>query len=342
MHQRATRLHRATVSVFFVTASAASQPRRASSSKSARSRIAVPRAWDWKSNPTPFTVRQHHRRRVSSGAGRRRGSAGHRVGDVVGRRRHLDARLHLPRHHEAQSPNRRYGAADRPGGRVRRQARRLPDKVAWLPSPIRDHRGGAHVGRFPDGIQLAQSGRHRAAAAQSADKNWVACDNTPTGPAFFRPLLRRTDEPAGGDLSIMMSKSTDGGATWTRPFNTANFDAGLQRRTSGQAEQQGHRADRNGNGIIIFVQRWRPRRGPARSTSPPIFWGGDGAASGQTNAPSTAIDGRWAHRHACQEDCRFLPGAARTTSSTTSLGERELVGRSSKRVPMENAQSSVG
>src|SRR5437588_1804739 len=64
-----------------------------------------------------------------------------------------------------------------------------------------------------------------APRTQSADKNWVVCDNNATSP-FFGHCYAEWDEPAGGDI-IMMSTSTDGGMSWSHPKTTANGDAGI-------------------------------------------------------------------------------------------------------------------
>jgi hypothetical protein len=59
----------------------------------------------------------------------------------------------------------------------------------------------------------------------SDDKNWIVCDNTPSS-SFYGNCYTEWDEPAQGDL-IFMSVSSDGGATWSRGKNTADFASGL-------------------------------------------------------------------------------------------------------------------
>jgi hypothetical protein len=60
---------------------------------------------------------------------------------------------------------------------------------------------------------------------QDADKNWIACDNTPTSPHYGNCYVE-WDNPDVGDL-LYMSTSTDGGATWGTPMTTANQDFGI-------------------------------------------------------------------------------------------------------------------
>jgi hypothetical protein len=60
---------------------------------------------------------------------------------------------------------------------------------------------------------------------RDADKNWIACDNTPTSP-YYGYCYVEYDDPDVGDL-LYMSTSTDGGQTWSTPQTTANDDYGI-------------------------------------------------------------------------------------------------------------------
>ena len=57
------------------------------------------------------------------------------------------------------------------------------------------------------------------------DKNWTACDNTPTSP-FYGHCYTELDNFGDGDLELM-STSTDGGLTWSTPIRTDGNDKGL-------------------------------------------------------------------------------------------------------------------
>jgi hypothetical protein len=58
-----------------------------------------------------------------------------------------------------------------------------------------------------------------------ADKNWIACDNTPASP-YFGHCYVQWDDPSAQDI-IWMSTSTDGGLTWAQARNTADMAAGI-------------------------------------------------------------------------------------------------------------------
>ena len=56
---------------------------------------------------------------------------------------------------------------------------------------------------------------HQAAGGESLDKNWTACDNTPTSP-FYGHCYTEWDD--NGNINLFqMSTSTDGGKTWGAP-----------------------------------------------------------------------------------------------------------------------------
>ncbi len=60
---------------------------------------------------------------------------------------------------------------------------------------------------------------------QDADKNWIACDSTPTSP-YYGNCYVEWDNPDVGDL-LYMSTSSDGGQTWSAPQTTGNTDYGI-------------------------------------------------------------------------------------------------------------------
>jgi hypothetical protein len=57
------------------------------------------------------------------------------------------------------------------------------------------------------------------------DKNWTACDNTPSSP-FYGNCYTEFDNASAGDLELM-STSSDGGVTWGAPTPTADNIHGL-------------------------------------------------------------------------------------------------------------------
>jgi BNR repeat-like domain len=64
-----------------------------------------------------------------------------------------------------------------------------------------------------------------AATGVFYDKNWTACDNTPTSP-FYGHCYTEFDNASSGDLELM-STSADGGLTWGTPTPTADNIHGL-------------------------------------------------------------------------------------------------------------------
>ena len=77
---------------------------------------------------------------------------------------------------------------------------------------------------------------------QDADKNWIACDNTPSSP-FYGNCYVEWDNPDLGDL-LYMSTSIDGGLTWSAPQTTQGTDYGIGGNPMVQP---------NGNVIVPFA-----------------------------------------------------------------------------------------
>jgi len=63
------------------------------------------------------------------------------------------------------------------------------------------------------------------AARVDLDKNWTVCDNTASSP-FYGHCYTELDNFGDGDKELM-STSTDGGATWGTPIETAGHDKGI-------------------------------------------------------------------------------------------------------------------
>ena len=128
----------------------------------------------------------------------------------------------LPGITKAQNPGNRYDAVSDPA--VGYDAKHQQWMIASLPlSNNLPSSPAVLISRSTDGLHwLKPVGI--APRTQSADKNWVACDDTATSP-FYGHCYAEWDEPFGGDL-IMMSTSTDGGLTWGPPKSTANNERG--------------------------------------------------------------------------------------------------------------------
>ena len=141
-----------------------------------------------------------------------------------------------------------------------------------------------------------------------ADKNWIACDNTPSSP-FYGNCYVEFDSPDFGDV-LYMSTSTDGGVTWGTPQTTQGGDFGI----SGNPVVQPNGtvvvpyADFNG-GMSAFTstnggQTWSRAISIANAPS-------HGEAGGLRSAglPSSTIDGGGTV-YASWPDCSFESGCS--------------------------------
>ena len=141
---------------------------------------------------------------------------------------------------------------------------------------------------------------------QDADKNWIACDSTPSSPHYGNCYVE-WDNPDVGDL-LYMSTSTDGGQTWSAPQTTANGDYGI----GGNPVVQPNGtvvvpfADFDG-GISAFTstnggQSWT---GAIQIAQAPSHFESGGLRS--AGLPSAAIDGA-GNVFASWSDCSFESG----------------------------------
>jgi hypothetical protein len=97
----------------------------------------------------------------------------------------------------------------------------------WLASslPLSGTNGaGVIVSRSADG-GLTWGNPVTVNADSGTDKNWTACDSTPTSP-FYGNCYTEWDNNAQGNL-IQMSTSSDGGLTWGPKRTTATGEAGI-------------------------------------------------------------------------------------------------------------------
>jgi hypothetical protein len=100
----------------------------------------------------------------------------------------------------------------------------------WISSWLGAHFSGGGVvdvmvSRSTDGGQTWGNPVTVAATGVFYDKNWSACDNSPTS-AFYGHCYTEFDNASAGDLELM-STSADGGLTWGAPTHTADNAHGL-------------------------------------------------------------------------------------------------------------------
>jgi hypothetical protein len=81
------------------------------------------------------------------------------------------------------------------------------------------------VSRSPDGINWGTP--VTVAATGAPDKNWIACDNTPTSPFYGQCYVEWDDSSTSGRDLIHMNTSSDGGLTWGTTLSTADLAQGL-------------------------------------------------------------------------------------------------------------------
>ena len=95
----------------------------------------------------------------------------------------------------------------------------------WLIStlPIGASNNTVAVSRSTDGINWSKP--FTVTSKGSADKNWIACDNTATSP-YYGHCYSEWDDTSLGDF-IQMSTSVDGGQTWGPALGTATNDYGI-------------------------------------------------------------------------------------------------------------------
>jgi len=170
----------------------------------------------------------------------------------------------------------------------------------------------------------------------SFDKPWITCDNSDSSP-FFGNCYTEWDEVSEGDL-IVMSTSTDGGATWSDPIHTADSATGL-----------------GGQPLVlpsgrVVVPYWGFGIGSFISDDGGASWSQSvqvstlshhdvaGGLRANFNLPSAAIDGDGIV-YAAWADCRFRP-ACRANDILISTSSDGLAWSSPLRVPIEDASGT--
>ena len=203
---------------------------------------------------------------------------------------------YLPGITKAQNPNNRYDAVSDPA--VAYDAKHGVWMVATLPlSNTRPNSPAVLISRSSDGIHWVNP-VGIAPRTQSADKNWVTCDNTPTSPYFGRCYA---EWMARSRHLIMMSKSSDGGAIG-RGRSTRPISMRAWRRALVQPMARSSCRRRRRSGSSLSRPATAAIRGAARSTLQPS----SGAAIGGIRAAPTVDDVDAGGRiYVAWEDCRF-------------------------------------
>ncbi|MFG2143097.1 exo-alpha-sialidase [Streptomyces sp. NPDC048696] len=84
---------------------------------------------------------------------------------------------------------------------------------------------GVSVSRSADGISWQNPVLAVGNDGQGYDKEWIVCDNTATSP-FYGNCYVEVDVTSSGNR-IILSTSTDGGATWSAPTSPSGSPSGL-------------------------------------------------------------------------------------------------------------------
>jgi hypothetical protein len=174
---------------------------------------------------------------------------------------------------------------------------------------------------------------------QSYDKNWIVCDNTTTSP-YYGNCYVEVDITSSGNR-VIMSRSTDGGATWSAPTSPADTPSGL----GGQPLVQPNGTvvvpySANGSAIRSFTST---NGGSSWNASVLIATVSDhvpaGGLRGGAGLPTAEVDGAGTVYVAWQ-DCRFRSGCPSNdiVYSTSSNG---TTWSAVTRVPIDATTSSV-
>jgi BNR repeat-like domain len=176
-------------------------------------------------------------------------------------------------------------------------------------------------------------------ASGDFDKNWTACDNTPTSP-FYGHCYTTFDNFGDGDR-LKVSTSTDGGLTWGPPRNTGNNATGL----GGQPVVQSNgtvvipAANASETGIIAFRST---DGGASWSNTVSISPVSDHTVAGglRTSALPSAEIAQDNTVYVAWQDCRFRR-SCRSNDIVYSKSTDGLSWSAVTRVPIDATTSSV-
>jgi hypothetical protein len=178
-----------------------------------------------------------------------------------------------------------------------------------------------------------------ATGNQDFDKNWTACDNTPTSP-FYGHCYTTWDNFGDGDR-LLVSTSADGGLTWGPARTTGNNATGL----GGQPVVQPDgtvivpAANASESAIIAFRST---NGGTSWSSTVQVAASPDHAQAGNLRSgplPSAEIDGA-GNVFVAWEDCRFRRGCKSDDIVFSKSGDG-LSWSAVSRVPIDTTNSSV-
>ena len=193
------------------------------------------------------------------------------------------------------------------------------------------------VSRSPDG--LTWSNPIPVSATNDADKNWIACDNTPSSP-FYGNCYVEWDNPSASGL-ILMSTSSDGGLTWGQALTTADLAQGI----GGQPVVQP-----NGT-VVVPIESWTGTEmltfvstngGASWSVASTISTISDHAVAGNLRTsplPSAAVDAAGTV-YVVWQDCRFRSGCS-ANDMVMSTSTDGLTWTSPARIPIDATSSTV-
>jgi len=164
------------------------------------------------------------------------------------------------------------------------------------------------VSRSTDGITWSQPVAV-APGQVSSDKEWIACDNSIASPFYGHCYVQWDDPVANGVIHI--SRSTDGGASWSAPANTAGNATGI----AGQPLVQPNGTvvipidDFNEFNVLAFVSHdggatWMA---PVTVSTISVHFVGGNLRSGPL--PSAAMDAS-GKVYLVWQDCRFRAGCS--------------------------------
>lgn len=191
------------------------------------------------------------------------------------------------------------------------------------------------VSRSGDGLNWDNPITVYTGPGASFDKPWITCDNSLTSPFFGHCYIEWDDVAAGG--RILMTTSTDGGATWSPPLTTADRATGLGGQPLVQPNGRVVVPYTTFNGIRVFISddggnSWSSSIGVA-SIVEHLLAGG----IRDFNLPSAAIDGDgtiyvvWA-------DCRFR-GSCRANDVVITSSSDGLNWSTVTRIPIDDIAS---